>query len=46
MYIQINGDGTIENWDKLKKKLFEYAEDYLDDDENIKSHVNIEEYVS
>ena len=46
MYIQINGDGTIENWDKLKKKLFEYAEDYLDDDENIKSHVNIFDYIS
>lgn len=46
MYIQINGDGTIENWDKLKKKFFNYVDDYLDDDEKIKSHVNISDYIS
>lgn len=44
MYIQINGDGTIENWDKLKKKLFNYAKEYLDTNK-IKSHINITEYV-
>ena len=46
MFIQINGDGTIENWDKLKKKLIKYVDDYLDDDEKIKSHVNISDYIS
>lgn len=45
MYIQINGDGTIENWDKLKKKLLEYAKEYLDTDQ-IKSNIKIEDYVS
>ena len=44
MYIQINGDGTIENWDKLKRKLFNYAKEYLDGDK-IKSNVKIEDYV-
>ena len=44
MYIQINGDGTIENWDKLKKKLFNYTKKYLDGDK-IKSNVKIEDYV-
>lgn len=44
MYIQINGDGTIENWDKLKRKLSNYAQKYFDT-KNIKSNVNIEEYV-
>lgn len=45
MYIQINGDGTIENWDKLKNKLLNYAKEYLDTDK-MKSNVNIVDYVS
>ena len=45
MYISINGDGTIKDWDKLKKKLLKYVENYLDFDK-VKSNVNIEEYVS
>ena len=44
MFSQINGDGTIENWEKLKKKLLHYAKEYLDT-ENIKSHVNISDYI-
>lgn len=44
MYIQINGDGTIENWDKLKKKLYSYAKEYLDDSK-MKSNVKLEDYV-
>ena len=46
LLIQINGDGTIENWDKLKKKLIEYIDDYIDDDEKIKSHINILDYIN
>ena len=45
MYISVNGDGTIKNWDKLKKKLLNYVEDYLDFDK-VKSNVNIVDYVS
>lgn len=44
MYISVNGDGTIKNWDKLKKKLLNYVEDYLDFDK-VKSNVNVEEYI-
>ena len=44
IYIQINGDGSIENWDKLKKKLLHYAKEYLDMDK-IKSNLKIEDYV-
>ena len=45
LQITINGDGTIENWDKLKKKLLNYVETHLDFDK-IKSNVNVEEYIS
>jgi hypothetical protein len=45
MYISVNGDGTIKNWDKLKKKLLNYVEDYLDFDK-VKSNVNILDYIS
>ena len=44
MYINVNGDGSIEKWDYLKKKLLEYAKKYLDTDQ-IKSHIKIEDYV-
>ena len=45
LQITINGDGTIKDWDKLKKKLINYLETYLDFDK-VKSNVNIEEYIS
>ena len=45
MYITINGDGTIKYWDELKKKLIQYAKDYLETDK-MKSHIKIEDYVS
>lgn len=45
LQITINGDGTIKDWDKLKKKLLNYVENYLDFDK-VKSNVNIEEYIS
>lgn len=45
LIITINGDGTIKDWDKLKNKFVEYVDDYLDP-EKVKSHINIEEYVS
>ena len=44
LYISVNGDGSIEKWDYLKKKLLEYARKHLDTDK-IKSHINIEDYV-
>ena len=44
MYITINGDGTIKDWDKLKNKLLTYVKKYLDF-EKVKSHINIEDYV-
>lgn len=44
LYINVNGDGSIEKWDYLKKKLLEYARKHLDTDQ-IKSHINIEDYV-
>lgn len=51
MYITINGDGTIDKWDSLKKKLFDLIKSYLaweefDEEKHIKSHVKIEYYVS
>jgi predicted lipoprotein with Yx(FWY)xxD motif len=45
LQIRINGDGTIENWEELKKKLFYYANEYLDTGK-IKSHVNILDYIN
>ena len=45
LQITINGDGTIKDWDKLKKKLLNYVEDYLDFDK-VKSNVNVEDYIS
>ena len=45
LQITINGDGTIKDWDRLKKKLLNYVENYLDFDK-VKSNVNIEEYIS
>lgn len=45
MYITINGDGTIKDWDKLQKKFIDYTQDYLELDK-IKSNVNISDYVS
>ena len=45
MFIQINGDGTIENWEKLKKKLLDYAKEYLDTDK-MKSYVDISKYIN
>lgn len=45
LQITVNGDGTIQDWDKLKRKFFDYTESYLDTDQ-IKSHINIEDYVS
>ena len=45
LQIRINGDGTIENWEELKKKLFYYAKEYLDTDK-MKSHVDISEYIN
>ena len=44
LIMTINGDGTIQDWDKLQKKLVDYVYDYLDPDKT-KSHINIEEYV-
>ena len=44
LQIRINGDGTIEHWDRLKMKLFEYAKNYLLQDK-IKSNLKIEDYV-
>lgn len=44
LQITINGDGTIQDWDRLKNKLVRYAKEYLDTNK-IKSHVNIEDYV-
>ena len=44
LYISVNGDGSIENWDSLKKKLLEYATKDLNTDK-IKSHINIEDYI-
>ena len=44
MYIQINGDGSIENWDKLQKKLLLYVRGNLDMSK-VKSNVKIEDYV-
>lgn len=45
IFIQINGDGSIENWDELKNKLVGYAEDYLDTSK-MKSNVNIIDYIN
>ena len=45
LQITINGDGTIKDWDKLKKKLLNYVENYLDFDK-VKSNVNVEDYIS
>ena len=45
LQITINGDGTIKDWGKLKKKLLNYVESYLDFDK-VKSNVNVEEYIS
>lgn len=45
LQITINGDGTIKDWDRLKKKLLNYVETYLDFDK-VKSNVNLEEYIS
>ena len=45
MYIQINEDGTISKWDTLKNKLLTYARENLDDTQ-IKSHVNITDYIN
>ena len=44
LYITVNGDGTIQKWDELKKKLFDYCKEYLNDSQ-IKSNVNIADYV-
>ena len=45
LQITVNGDGTIQDWDKLKRKFFDYTESYLDPDK-VKSNVNIVDYVS
>ena len=45
LQIQINGDGTIENWEELKNKLLYYAKENLDIDK-MKSHINILDYIS
>lgn len=45
LQIQINGDGTIENWEELKNKLLYYAKENLDMDK-MKSHINILDYIS
>ena len=45
LQITVNGDGTIQDWDKLKRKLFDYTESYLDFNK-VKSNVNISDYVS
>ena len=44
LQITVNGDGTIKDWDKLKKKLLNYVEKYLDFDK-VKSNVNITDYI-
>jgi hypothetical protein len=44
LQITVNGDGTIKDWDKLKKKLHNYVEKYLDFDK-VKSNVNITDYI-
>ena len=45
LQITVNGDGTIRDWNKLKKKLVKYVKECLDTDK-IKSNVKIEDYVS
>ena len=45
LIMTINGDGTIQDWDKLQKKLLNYAKEYFDTDK-MKSNVNIVDYVS
>jgi hypothetical protein len=44
LYINVNGDGSIDKWDYLKTKLLKYARKHLDTDQ-IKSHINIENYI-
>ena len=44
LQIRINGDGSIDNWDKLKVKLINYVKNHLDTDK-IKSNLKIEDYV-